>query len=1213
MSRFDSIVRSWSAISRSLPQFAPARRPHARRRLTRPTLMALEDRRLLSTIVVNNPTDTPVTGEIDLRQAIVQANTTGGDQTITFDQTVFTTPQTITLDPTLGQLELSDTTGTETITGPNAGVTVNGGGNSRVFLVDPNVTASISGMTITGGIAGSGTSRDGGGVDNFGTLTVSNCVFSSNSADFGGGIDNSGTLTVSNCVFSSNTSALGLGGGIENEISGTATVSDSTFTGNSAAGGGGLCNFGAATVSGSTFTSNSATGGGGILNATGGTATVSGSTFTSNFAGNNGGGIANDSGVAMTVNACTFTSNFTYIAGGGLSNFGAATVSDSTFTANSAGSGGGLANGGNSGTATVINSVFTNNSAVGFDGGLGYGGGLSNNSTVTVINSTFIGNSAINGGGLDNYNSSTATVTNCTVSGNTSQGAGGGIANGVDDGSLTLDNTIVAGNTSPSDNDISGPIESTSAFNLIGDGSGISNLTDLEAPALSNLIGTTSEPLNPLLGLLGDYGGPTQTMALLPGSPAIDAGSNALIPAGVTTDQRGPGFPRIVNGTVDIGAFESQGFTLTPVTGSTPQGTPVNSPFANPLAVIVTANNPLEPVAGGIVTFSAPASGASAGLSTTGPVTIGSNGQASVTATANAIGGQYTVSASTAGAAAPVSFVLTNQFLSQTISFGPLADQTYGVAPITLNATASSDLPVSFTVLSGPATLSGNVLTVTGAGTVDVEASQLGNATYAAAVPVDESFTVNPAPLIVTAMGESMTYGGTVPALNYTYAGLVNGDSSATFSGGLATTATSSSSVGGYAITQGSLVATGNYTIGTFNGATLTINKAGTGTMVVSSANPSVYGQAVTFTATVTNTSSGSTAVPTGTVQFVVDGSNFGAPVAVNATGLALSLPDTFLSGASHTVKAVYTNIDGNFLGNNSTNLTQTVQTVAVEPDPSNPTLTDLFIGSNGATSNDTILVNPVGSSNTGSTGVTVQTTLNGVTVKTTYSQSFSTIYAFLQNGSENVQLANTLTINTVVTAGNGNDNVQLGNGNNVVTLGNGNDNIQAGSGSNTVMAGNGNDNIQAGSGSNTVMAGNGNDNVQAGSGSNTVMAGNGNDNVSAGNGSDVIVEGNGSDNVSAGNGSDLVVGGLGQHTIQLGNGNDILIDGSATVVNSGDSLRQIVSDWNASSSASVDTRLKVVYNTSHPNVLKAGGGRDWFFYTYSKDVTNKKATDRLN
>jgi Ca2+-binding RTX toxin-like protein len=110
-----------------------------------------------------------------------------------------------------------------------------------------------------------------------------------------------------------------------------------------------------------------------------------------------------------------------------------------------------------------------------------------------------------------------------------------------------------------------------------------------------------------------------------------------------------------------------------------------------------------------------------------------------------------------------------------------------------------------------------------------------------------------------------------------------------------------------------------------------------------------------------------------------------------------------------------------------------------------------------------------------------------------------------------------------------------------------------------------------------------------------------------------VIVEGNGNDYVAAGNGADLVVGGLGQHTIQLGTGNDILIDGSATVVNAVDSFRQILSAWNVSSSTSVDTRLKVVDNMSHPNVLKAGSGRDWWFYTYPKDVTNKKSTDRLN
>ena len=246
-------VRSWSAISRSLPQFAPARRPHARRRLMRPTLMALEDRRLLSTIVVNNPTDTPVAGQTDLRQAIGQANSNGGVETITFDKTVFKTPQTITLNGT--QLELSDTTGTETIKGPKAGVTVNGGGNSRVFLVDPNVTASISGMTITGGNAGSG---DGGGLDNSGTLTVGNSTFTDNSAaSDGGGLFNDGTLTVSNSTFTSNAAAESDGGGIFN--SGTLTVSGSTFTGNSAdTNGGGIYNnpIGTATVSGNTFTGN---------------------------------------------------------------------------------------------------------------------------------------------------------------------------------------------------------------------------------------------------------------------------------------------------------------------------------------------------------------------------------------------------------------------------------------------------------------------------------------------------------------------------------------------------------------------------------------------------------------------------------------------------------------------------------------------------------------------------------------------------------------------------------------------------------------------------------------------------------------------------------------------------------------------------------------------------------------------------------------------
>ena len=288
----------------------------------------------------------------------------------------------------------------------------------------------------------------------------------------------------------------------------------------------------------------------------------------------------------------------------------------------------------------------------------------------------------------------------------------------------------------------------------------------------------------------------------------------------------------------------------------------------------------------------------------------------------------------------------------------------------------------------------------------------------------------------------------------------------------------------------------------------------------------------------------------------------------------------TLLRAGTRTLSTRFTPSDST----DYTTATATVQIVVLGPGVTVIGTQLYCVGGNST--NNQVQVNPVGNSNTGSTGVKVHASLNGVNTQTTYSQSFTSINIFLQSGNDNIQLANSLTLNAIVTAGNGNDNVTVGNGNSIVTVGNGNDNIQAGSGSNTVMAGNGNDDV---------------------------TVGNGNDNVQLGNGSDLIVEGNGNDNVTAGNGSDLVVGGLGQHNIELGKGNDILIDGSATVVNSGDSLRQILSDWSVSPSALVNKRLKVVDNTSYPNVLKAGSGRDWFFYTYSKDVTNKKPTDRLN
>ena len=82
---------------------------------------------------------------------------------------------------------------------------------------------------------------------------------------------------------------------------------------------------------------------------------------------------------------------------------------------------------------------------------------------------------------------------------------------------------------------------------------------------------------------------------------------------------------------------------------------------------------------------------------------------------------------------------------SQTISFAALPPKTFGVAPFPLNATTTSGLPVSFSILAGPATISGNIITLTGAGTVTVRAMQTGNEMYAAANPVDQSFTINKA------------------------------------------------------------------------------------------------------------------------------------------------------------------------------------------------------------------------------------------------------------------------------------------------------------------------------------------------------------------------------------------------------------------------------------------------------------------------------------
>jgi hypothetical protein len=201
---------------------------------------------------------------------------------------------------------------------------------------------------------------------------------------------------------------------------------------------------------------------------------------------------------------------------------------------------------------------------------------------------------------------------------------------------MHLKNNLIANSSAPGDCSNSGAV-TTNLNNLIEDGSC--------SAALSG---------DPLLASLGDYGGDTQTFGLLPGSPAIDAGDSATCTGSEVNniDQRGVTRPAAC----DIGSFESQGFNLT-ISGGNNQNTQVNTAFATPLQVTVTATDTnLTVGAGQVISFTAPASGAS--LSTTSfTATTNSSSTASVAATANDTEGSYQVTATASGVS---NEVLTN-------------------------------------------------------------------------------------------------------------------------------------------------------------------------------------------------------------------------------------------------------------------------------------------------------------------------------------------------------------------------------------------------------------------------------------------------------------------------------------------------------------------------------------------------------------------------
>jgi hypothetical protein len=261
-----------------------------------------------------------------------------------------------------------------------------------------------------------------------------------------------------------------------------------------------------------------------------------------------------DSGTTVSISGLTI-SNGLVEAGGGIYN-----------------NGGGIYN---AGTLTLSNATLSGNVIVTSFSTYGNGGGIYNSGTLTLNRSTVSGNSASLGGDIDNAGGGTVTVSNTTVSGNYAFG-GGGIYNS---GTVTLNNATVSDNHTYAHFYYSSGIDNHNGTlhtrnTLIAGNTGLSGVPDLAGNLGSlghNLIGNTQggsgfDPtdllnVNPMLSPLQDNGGPTKTMALLPGSPAIDAGDNTDAP---DWDQRGEGFPRIVgiidpnNPVIDIGAFEVQ-------------------------------------------------------------------------------------------------------------------------------------------------------------------------------------------------------------------------------------------------------------------------------------------------------------------------------------------------------------------------------------------------------------------------------------------------------------------------------------------------------------------------------------------------------------------------------------------------------------------------------------------------------------------------------
>ncbi len=505
-----------------------------------------------ATVTVNTTGDTTQAGDgaCSLREATLFAN----GNTAEPDCAPGTASGTTTIVVPAGSYGLGgqplSLTGAATLVGAGAATTtVNAARASQVFFIRDGANVAISGMTITGGLSGQTVGTDpvfglpGGGINNNGTLALNQVIVTANrtspgattancmqvnvgctggTGGPGGGIANAGTLTIANSAITANSTGAGSAGtrGPNGSPVSPGSAGSPGGPSGSGGGGGGIVNFGNLTITNSTIAGN--TTGAGAPGADGGAGTR-----------NHAGGSASSGGNGGL--------------GGGIDNSGRLVISSSTISGNQTGAGGNGGTGGNGDNGA-------NGGAGGPGGAGGAGGGIASTTDMTISNSTIADNSAApagtsgpggllfgitpgpvggaNGGGIDQLAMGT-TLTHVTVASNRAAGTGGGV-NG-DGGTITAGNSIIASNQAGFGQNCDG---------VVTDQGGNVEFGDTSCP--SGFLRA-----DPRLSPLGSHGGPTQTIALQPGSAAIQHVRTCVLSA----DQRGVARP--VGSACDSGAYEA--------------------------------------------------------------------------------------------------------------------------------------------------------------------------------------------------------------------------------------------------------------------------------------------------------------------------------------------------------------------------------------------------------------------------------------------------------------------------------------------------------------------------------------------------------------------------------------------------------------------------------------------------------------------------------